>query len=245
MDDIRIHLNPRPAHSKFGDRLWILLDSDFTYGPFCSWQTIPPDATEIHTVHSPALAAALTKLHVEILPKLHKFHLDMTRVRVAATTDASSVTIWEVFNAIMPAQDFFAHCQYQPVKLMLGDKAPPPPIRSFKSSTYSPEFQKLLGDALFPLCCDTELVDLDADLQRLLWTSILLVLLDNLRPLMELQKHFESCIRKNPLRYVLGSIEKYLLPDLNGWFGGSIFDDQSKHGCSSLSLLGKRKVKVD
>ncbi|PBK87001.1 hypothetical protein ARMGADRAFT_1017031 [Armillaria gallica] len=80
----------------------------------------------------------------------------------------------------MPAQDFFAHCQYQPVKLMLGEKAPPPPIRSFKSSTYSPEFQKLLSDALFPLSCDTELVDLDTDLQRLLWTSILLILLDNL-----------------------------------------------------------------
>ncbi len=180
MDDIRIYLKPRPAHSKFGDRPWMLLDSDFLYGPFCSWQTIPLDATEIHTIHSPALAAALTKLHVEILPKLRKFQLDMSRIRAAATADASNVTIWELFNAIMPAQDFFAHCQYQPVKLMLGDKAPPPPIRTSKSSTYSPEFQKLLSDALFPLRCDTELVNLDADLQRLLWTSILLILLDNL-----------------------------------------------------------------
>ncbi|SJK98084.1 uncharacterized protein ARMOST_01341 [Armillaria ostoyae] len=227
MDDIRIYLKPRPAHSTFADRPWMLLDSDFPYGPFCPWQTIPPDATEMHTVHSPALAAALTRLHIEILPKLR-------------TTDASSVTTWEVFNVIMPAYDFFAHCQYQPVKLMLGDKAPPPPIRSFKSSTYSPEFQKLLGDALFPLRCDTELVDLDTDLQRLLWTSILLVLLENLR-------HFDTCIRENPLRYVLGSIKKYILPDLDGWFGGeaSTSDDQSKLGCSSLALLGNRKVKVD
>ncbi len=66
---------------------------------------------------------------------------------------------------------------------------------------------------------------------------------------------------ENPLRYVLGSIEKCLLPDLSGWFSGSTSDDQSKPGCSLLSLLGnvscrfvysfsltnlvQRKVKVD
>ncbi len=192
MDDIRIYLKPRLAHPKFDDHPWMLLNFDFPYGPFCSWQTIPPDATEIHTLHSPVLAAALTKLHIEILPKLRKFHLDISRIRTAATTSAFSVVSWEGFDAIMQAQDFFAHCQYQPVKLMLGDKAPPSPTRYRMSSKDSPEFWKILDDVLFPVGREIELVDLDTDLQRLLWTSILLVLAENLS-----ESFYES-------RFVLG-----------------------------------------
>ncbi|PBK87011.1 hypothetical protein ARMGADRAFT_1066346 [Armillaria gallica] len=124
----------RPVHTKFGNHPWMLLDFGFPYGPFCSWQTIPPDATETHTVHSPTLAAALTTLHVEILPKLRKFQLDIPRIRAAATTGAFSVVSWEGFDAIEQAQCFFAYCQYQPVKLMLGDKAPPSPTRYRMSS---------------------------------------------------------------------------------------------------------------
>ncbi|KAK0459239.1 uncharacterized protein EV420DRAFT_310225 [Desarmillaria tabescens] len=244
--DIKLYLKPRPAHSKFGDRPWMLLNSSFPYGPFCSWQRIPPDATEMHTVHSPILAAALTKFHVEILPKLQKFHPEIPRIRAAATASAFSVVRWEGFDAVMQAQDFFAYCQYQPVKLMLGDEAPPPPTRSFTSTTHSPEFQKLLNDTLFPLRCDIELVDLDTDLQRLLWTSILLELLGNLKPLLELQDYFHSCFQKNPIGYVFGCIERYVLPHLDGWIGGGeSFDDQSNLGCSTTSLLKNRKIKVD
>ncbi len=180
MDDIRIYLKPRPVHSKFGNHPWMLLDFGFPYGPFYSWQTIPPDATEIHTVHTPTLAAALTTLHVEILPKLRKFQLDIPRIRAAATASAFSVVSWEGFDAIEQAQCFFAYCQYQPVKLMLGDKAPPSPTRYRMSAKDSPEFWKILDDVLFPVGRDMELIDLDTDLQRLLWTSILLVLTENL-----------------------------------------------------------------
>ncbi|SJK98086.1 uncharacterized protein ARMOST_01343 [Armillaria ostoyae] len=84
-----------------------------------------------------------------------------------------------------------------------------------------------------------ELVDLDTDLQRLLWTSILLVLAENLTPLLELQNYINSRLRKNPVGYVLGCIEKYVLPHLDGWIGREeAFGDQSKLGCSTTTLLG-------
>ncbi|KAK0212337.1 hypothetical protein DFS33DRAFT_1449260 [Desarmillaria ectypa] len=67
--DINLYLKPRFVCSQLGNRPWMLIRPRFFYGPFFpAWQPIPPDATEVHTVHSPALAPALTKLEAEIIP---------------------------------------------------------------------------------------------------------------------------------------------------------------------------------
>ncbi len=68
---------------------------------------------------------------------------------------------------------------------------------------------------------------------------------------------------ENPVGYVLGCIEKYVLPHLDGWIGREeAFGDQSKLGCSTTTLLenvrcpiysfpflltklAQRKVKID
>ncbi|KAK0241171.1 hypothetical protein EDD85DRAFT_948261 [Armillaria nabsnona] len=110
------------------------------------------------------------------------------------------------------------------------------------SSKDSPEFWKVLDNVLFPVGRDIELIDLDTDLQRFLWTSIILVLTENLTPLLELHNYIRSCLRQNPVGYVLECIEKYTLPHLDRWFGGGEpFGDQS----STTALLGNRLVKID
>ncbi|SJK98101.1 uncharacterized protein ARMOST_01358 [Armillaria ostoyae] len=63
------------------------------------------------------------------------------------------------------------------------------------SSNHSPEFWKFLDDVLFPVGRDMELADLDTDFQRLLWMSILLVLAENLTPLLELQNYILGRLR--------------------------------------------------
>ncbi|KAK0459255.1 uncharacterized protein EV420DRAFT_310896 [Desarmillaria tabescens] len=176
MDDIKLYLKPRPVHPKFGDRPWMLLNSDFPYGPFCSaWGTIPPDATEVYTIHSHSLTAALTKLE-EILPKLRKSNTEISRIQASAPTSPFRAMFWDGFEIVIPAQDFLADCQYQTVKLVYGDKTPPKPTWYRK---HTPQFWKLMEDAIFPLRQDVELIELD--LQRLLWTSILLLLTQNIR----------------------------------------------------------------
>ncbi|KAK0459251.1 uncharacterized protein EV420DRAFT_310780 [Desarmillaria tabescens] len=184
MDDIKLYLKPRPAHPKFGDRPWMLLNPDFPYGPFCSaWGTIPSDATEVYTIHSHSLTAALTKLE-EILPKLRKSNTEISRIQASAPTSPFHAIFWDGFRNVAPAQVFLADCQYQTVKLVYGDKTPPKPARYRNNPEHAPEFWKLMEDAIFPLRQDVELIELD--LQRLLWTSILLLLTQNIKPLSQL-----------------------------------------------------------
>ncbi|KAK0454397.1 hypothetical protein EV421DRAFT_2029482 [Armillaria borealis] len=159
MNDIKLYLKPRPAHPKFDDRPWMLLKPDFPYGPFCSaWGTVPPDATEVYTVHSPTLAAVLTNLQVEIVPTLRELNKDTPHIRATASTK------------------FLADCHRETVKLVFGDKSSPPPSRYRKDAKHYPEFWKHMDEAAFPLHRDVELVNLDMDLQRLLWTNIHILL---------------------------------------------------------------------
>ncbi len=151
------------------------LKRDFPYGPFCSaWGPIPPDATEVYTVHSRPLTAGLTKPK-EILPKLRKSNTEIPRIQASASTSPFGASFWDGFQTIRPAQDLLADCRFQTVTLVFGDKISPKPTRKRDNPAYSgPEFWKLVGDATFPLHRDVELVDLDIDL-RFLWTTIFLV----------------------------------------------------------------------
>ncbi|KAK0241166.1 hypothetical protein EDD85DRAFT_817880 [Armillaria nabsnona] len=188
MDDIKLYLKPRPAHLKFGERPWMLLKPGFPYGPFCSaWGIVPPDATELYTVHSPTLAAVLTKLEVEIVPTLCELNKEIPRVRATASTSVFSVVRWEDFDAMILAQELLANCHCETVKLVFGDNSPPSPSRYRKDAKHYPEFWKHMDEAAFSLHRDAELVNLDMDLQRLLWTSIHILLAKYIMPLVELK----------------------------------------------------------
>ncbi|SJK98085.1 uncharacterized protein ARMOST_01342 [Armillaria ostoyae] len=204
MDDIKLYLKSRPAHPNFGDRPWILLKRDFPYGPFCSaWGSIPPDATEVYTLHSRSLTAGLTKLQ-EILPKLREANTEIPRIQASASTSPFRASFWDGFQTIRPAQDLLADCRYQTVKLVFGDRTPPKPSRKHNNLVHSPEFWKLVGETTFPLNRDVELVDLDIDLQRLLWTTIFLVIQQGLKPIIRLWEEVSHNIEEITWRSVAG-----------------------------------------
>ncbi|KAK0459229.1 uncharacterized protein EV420DRAFT_1642209 [Desarmillaria tabescens] len=176
--NVKLYLKPRPVHSKLGDRLWMLIRPDFMYGPFFpAWQPVPSDATEVHTVYSPALATALTKLYVEVLPKVRKCESDIPRIRTAMSANPFSAFNWEGFIIMAQCDDLLTDCWYQPVKLVFGDKAPPLPPRRRRSPKHAPKYWKLVEDAVFPIGRGRELVDVDTDLQRIVWTTIYMVLM--------------------------------------------------------------------
>ncbi|KAK0454405.1 hypothetical protein EV421DRAFT_1896328 [Armillaria borealis] len=82
--DIKLYLKPRPIYPQLGDRPWMLIRPDFSYEPsFPTWQPILLDATEAHTVYSPTLATALTKIYVAVLPKVRKYETDIPRIKNA------------------------------------------------------------------------------------------------------------------------------------------------------------------
>ncbi|KAK0212329.1 hypothetical protein DFS33DRAFT_1269142 [Desarmillaria ectypa] len=171
--DIKLYLKPRSVYSQLGNRPWMLIRPRFFYGPFFSaWQPIPPDATEVHTVHSPALAPALTKLEAEFIPVLRGLN--------------------QIFHE--------SGLRHLP-KLVFGDKAPRPASRYRKDAKHYPEFWKNMYEAAFPLNRDVELVNLDIDLQRLLWIGIHMFSAKNIMSLADL-KIERSCKKYGRNKYV-------------------------------------------
>ncbi|KAK0195954.1 hypothetical protein F5146DRAFT_1133397 [Armillaria mellea] len=127
------------------------------------------------------------QLQVEILPVLRELNIEIPRIQAAASTSIFSVVRWEGFDAMRPVQEFIADCHYETVKLVFGDRSPPRPSLYRKDAKHYPEFWKHMDEAAFPIYRDTELVNLDMDLQRLLWTSIHILLVKYIMPLLELQ----------------------------------------------------------
>ncbi|KAG7449877.1 uncharacterized protein BT62DRAFT_928634 [Guyanagaster necrorhizus] len=129
----------------------MLITGDFLYGPCSSvWGTVPPDATQVYTIHcSPALAPVLIKWK-EILSKLHKSNTGIPRIQAAASTSSCSTLFWEGFEDIGPTQDLLAHCRHQTVKLVFGDMALLNLTRHRRCRNHTPEFEKLVEDAVFP-----------------------------------------------------------------------------------------------
>ncbi|KAK0241172.1 hypothetical protein EDD85DRAFT_1020032 [Armillaria nabsnona] len=217
--DIKIYLKPRPANPKFGDRPWMLVRPDFYYGPFFpAWQPVPPSATEARTVHSPALATALTKLYVELLPIISQCESDIPRIRTAMSENPLSTLKWEGFDIMMECEDLLAHCLYEPVKLVFGDKAPPPPPRRHRGVKRAPKYWKLVDEAAFPLGRYVELVD-DSDLHRMVWATIFMVLMENTEIIGNLRTEISNCLENTALGYITKPLDKYVVPFIDRWMG--------------------------
>ncbi|KAK0237769.1 hypothetical protein EDD85DRAFT_789896 [Armillaria nabsnona] len=69
-----IYLKPRPISSILGHSNYLPFQwhPDFKYGPFfnAGYGTIPSDATEVYTIHSPDLSAGIAAFHNELIPSL-------------------------------------------------------------------------------------------------------------------------------------------------------------------------------
>ncbi|PBK73952.1 hypothetical protein ARMSODRAFT_951484 [Armillaria solidipes] len=235
--DIKLCLKPRPVNPKFGPgRPWMLVRPDFYYGPFFpAWQPVPPTATEVHTVHSPALATALTKLYVELLPRIHKCQSDIPRIRTAMSTDPLSTLKWEGFDIMIQCEEFVADCWYEPVKLVFGDKAPPRRPPRYLSVKRAPKYWKLAGEAAFTLGRYVELVD-DIDLQRMVWATILLVIVENTESISKLRTEIAYCIENTALGYITKPLGKYVIPFIDRWMGEGENDRDSSSGKISASM---------
>ncbi len=73
MSDVEIYLKPRPISSVYGHSNYLPFqwNPDFKYGPFFArYGTIPSDATEVYTIHSPDLSAGIAAFHNKLIPSL-------------------------------------------------------------------------------------------------------------------------------------------------------------------------------
>ncbi|KAK0237863.1 hypothetical protein EDD85DRAFT_1004812 [Armillaria nabsnona] len=79
MSEVKIYLKPRPVygHANYLPFQW---HPDFKYGPFfAGYGTIPSDATEEYTIHSPNLSAAIAAFHNQLVPSLQTEVPEITR----------------------------------------------------------------------------------------------------------------------------------------------------------------------
>ncbi|PBK79120.1 hypothetical protein ARMGADRAFT_1093420 [Armillaria gallica] len=77
--DVQVYLKPRPISSVFGHSKYLPFqwNPDFKCGPFfAGYGTIPADATEVYTIHSPHLSAGIAAFHNELIPSLQDEPLD-------------------------------------------------------------------------------------------------------------------------------------------------------------------------
>ncbi|KAK0454407.1 hypothetical protein EV421DRAFT_1941385 [Armillaria borealis] len=185
---------------------------------------VPPTATEVHTIHSPALATALTKLYAELLPRIHKCQSDIPRIRTAMSTDPLSTLKWEGFDIMIQCEDFVADCWYEPVKLVFGDKAPPrrPPCH-LSSQVHSQVLETGRGGCIH-------------NLQRMVWATIFMVIVENTESISKLRTEIAYCIENTTLGYITKPLGKYVIPFIDHWMGEGENDRDSSSGKISASM---------
>ncbi|SJL09492.1 uncharacterized protein ARMOST_12870 [Armillaria ostoyae] len=130
MADVKIFLKPRPISP--------ILE---TYGPFfADYETIPCDATEVYTIHSPALSAALSTLFNDFIPSLSVEVPDPSKFDRSAWPDLLELARTKISFSL----DLRILCEDHGVRLSLGDRAPVPPPRDMRGPRWSPEWYKLV-----------------------------------------------------------------------------------------------------
>ncbi|KAK0454410.1 hypothetical protein EV421DRAFT_1729611 [Armillaria borealis] len=221
-----------PVNPKFGpSHPWMLVKPDFYYGPFFpAWQPVPPTTTEAHTIHSPVLATALTKLYVELLPRIRKCQSDIPRIRTAMSTDPLSTLKWEGFDIMIQCEDFITDCWYEPVKLVFGDKAPPRPPRHHRSVKRAPKYWKLVDEAAFTLGRYVKLID-----DRPSADGMGDYLHGNNGEYHKLRTEIAYCIENTALGYITKPLGKYVIPFIDHWMGEGENDCDSSSGKISAS----------
>ncbi|KAK0451101.1 hypothetical protein EV421DRAFT_1777133 [Armillaria borealis] len=65
-----VYLEPRPIHAQFGHCNYITLDMSFEHGPYIpNYSALPPSATDIYSLRSPALYNALQEFYKSPIAK--------------------------------------------------------------------------------------------------------------------------------------------------------------------------------
>ncbi|KAK0446854.1 hypothetical protein EV421DRAFT_1901692 [Armillaria borealis] len=149
---IQMYLKPRPVSAVYGHSNYLLFGRLFNceYGPFfAGHEAIPPDATQVYTLRSPALAASLSMFFNELIPSLEANVPDPHRFVRSA---------WPALHQLAVAQveswtDFRIECENHLVQLTQGDHPPAPPPRNMRAWDSSPEwynavYSVLLWDAV-------------------------------------------------------------------------------------------------
>ncbi|KAK0451440.1 uncharacterized protein EV420DRAFT_1646189 [Desarmillaria tabescens] len=143
MASVQIHLKPRPispvhGHSKYLPFHW---PSDFEYGPFfAEHATVPPDATEVYTLQSPALSASLSALFNTVIPGLDAEVPDPNRLCRSAWPALLQLAVTKLSLAF----EFRTECENHIVRLFEGDRAPVPPPPSMRAPSLSPEWYAII-----------------------------------------------------------------------------------------------------
>ncbi|PBK97101.1 hypothetical protein ARMGADRAFT_1010599 [Armillaria gallica] len=65
-----VYLEPRSTHAQFGHSNYVTLDISFEYGPYIpNYSALPPSATDIYSLRSPALYNALQEFYESPIAK--------------------------------------------------------------------------------------------------------------------------------------------------------------------------------
>ncbi|KAK0217125.1 hypothetical protein IW262DRAFT_172447 [Armillaria fumosa] len=143
MADVNIYFKPRPISPTYGHSNYLPFHwrSYCQYGPFFTdYETIPCDATEVYTIHSRALSAALSTLFNDFIPSLSVEVPDPSKFDRSAWPDLLEFA----WTKISFSLDLRIPCEDYGVRLFLGDRAPVPPPRDMRGPRWSPEWYKLV-----------------------------------------------------------------------------------------------------
>ncbi|PBK81748.1 hypothetical protein ARMGADRAFT_1090986 [Armillaria gallica] len=174
MADVKIYLKPRPTsrihdHSNYLPFKW----KDYCkYGPFfADYGAVPSDATEIHTLQSPALFTALSALYNVSIPSLDTEIPDPNKSGVSAWPDLLKLAKTKVDMSL----DSRIESENHIVQLSQGDCAPAPPPRNMRAPAFSPEWYKIVFSTMDR--GDVELRDesRDTELELFVWINKLIV----------------------------------------------------------------------
>ncbi|KAK0458144.1 uncharacterized protein EV420DRAFT_382023 [Desarmillaria tabescens] len=166
MADITIYLKPRPISRKYKHSNYLPFKYSFNYGPFFSNHgSIPSDATEVYTVHSPALSTSLSTLYNDILPSLDAEVPDPNKLPRSAWPGIHRLAVAKVDSSFY----FQLECENHIVQVVKGDRAPAPPPTSRRRMDLSPEWYDIVYPTL--LRGDVELRDesRDTELELFVW----------------------------------------------------------------------------
>ncbi|KAK0458156.1 uncharacterized protein EV420DRAFT_382385 [Desarmillaria tabescens] len=168
MADIQIYLRPRPISPVYGHSNYLPFKRKryCDYGPFfADYGTVPCDATEVHTIRSPALSTALSTLYTVFIPSLDVEVPDPNKPGPSAWPALLKLAITKVDLSI----DSRMECENHIVRLSQGDRAPTPPPRNMRAPSFSPEWYKIVFSTMDR--GDVELRDesRDTELELFVW----------------------------------------------------------------------------
>ncbi|PBK68899.1 hypothetical protein ARMSODRAFT_199686 [Armillaria solidipes] len=163
MSEVKIYLRPRPVSSVYGHASYLPFQwhPDFKYGPFfAGYGTIPSDATEEYTIHSPDLSTGIAAFHNELLPSLRAEVPEITRTLWSSLVELKRTKLRSISHFLLQSQSYIN-------RLYQGDHTPFPLLSEMRTD---PEWNKLFFSILAR--GDVELrdeVDVDTEVEIFVW----------------------------------------------------------------------------